>query len=85
MPPPQEEPLDLSTAVGWCHGCGKRRVLCAFGQCVACHVGSERRETPDDQAGYLCCGWWATGRLEEAWLCPTCGREVNAAAGNGRA
>jgi hypothetical protein len=72
---PQEEPLDLSPDVGWCRGCQQRRVLCAFGQCVQCHYSSGRqgrREAED--VGHLCCGWYATGRLEEAWRCPTCGK-----------
>ena len=52
--------------VGWCRGCGQRRVLCAFGQCVQCHYDSSkqgRREAR--QPGHLCCGWYATGKLLE--------------------
>ena len=74
--PSRDEPLDLSPDVGCCHGCGQRRVLCAFGQCVACHAYSSnqgRRELPEP-VGELCCGWFATGRLDAPWQCPTCGR-----------
>jgi hypothetical protein len=73
--PEQDEPLDLSNDVGWCRGCQQRRVLCAFGQCVACHDDSAkqgRREAED--VGHLCCGWWRTGELLESWRCPTCGK-----------
>jgi hypothetical protein len=72
---PQEEPLDLSNNVGLCRGCQQRRVLCAFGQCVQCHYysGRQGRREAHEQPGQLCCGWWATGPLEEPWTCPTCG------------
>lgn len=72
--PPQEEPLDIGGNVGWCRSCLKRRVLCAFGQCVQCHETDEHRRGRDDTAGHLCCGWYATGTLDAPWSCPTCGR-----------
>ena len=71
---PQDEPLDLSNAVGWCRSCLKRRVLCVFGQCVQCHETDEHRQVRDETAGHLCCGWWRTGELLESWRCPTCGK-----------
>ena len=75
-PPPQDEPLDLSNDVGWCRCCGKRRVLCAFGQCVACHDHETRGSVLEEEPGHLCCGWWRTGPLEADWQCPSCGRVV---------
>jgi hypothetical protein len=73
---PQEEPLDIGGNIGWCQGCGNRRVLCAFGQCVVCHYDSARAPKQDlpEKVGELCCGWFATGRLDTLWVCPTCGR-----------
>jgi hypothetical protein len=73
---PQEEPLDIGANLGWCHGCGKRRVLCQFGQCVVCHYDSARgpKQDPQEAAGELCCGWYATGKLDGPWTCPTCQR-----------
>lgn len=72
VPERQESALDISNDVGWCRSCLKRRVLCAFGQCVACHETDEHRRGRDDTVGHLCCGWWRTGPLEESWVCPTC-------------
>jgi len=73
--PAQEEPLDLGGNLGWCHGCGKRRVLCVFGTCVACHEGDGARgNVPVEEPGHLCHGWYATGKLDTPWSCPTCGR-----------
>jgi hypothetical protein len=75
--PPQDEPLDLSNDVNWCRGCGQRRVLCAFGQCVQCHYDSSKQgwlKAKGDTARHLCCDWWGTGALREAWRCPTCGK-----------
>ena len=75
---PQDEPLDLSSDVGLCSCCGQRRVLCAFGQCIACHYDSSKQGRRDicETVGELCCGWYATGPLFEAWVCPTCQRVV---------
>ena len=74
--PPQEEPLDLAKDVGLCSCCGQRRVLCAFGQCLACHYDSSKQGRRDirETVGELCCGWYATGALDAPWSCPTCGR-----------
>ena len=73
---PQDEPFDLSNDVGPCRGCGQRRVLCAFGQCVQCHDASKTCCGPEQEPGELCCGWWRTGTLEADWQCPSCGRVV---------
>ena len=74
---PQDEPLELSTDVGWCRSCLKRRVLCAFGQCVACHYDSSKQGRREENAGHLCCGWWATSSFTDRWVCPTCGKVLN--------
>ena len=68
----QDEQLELSNDVGWCRSCLKRRVLCQFSLCVQCHDTDQPRRGRDDTAGHLCCGWWKTGELLEAWVCPTC-------------
>ena len=74
--PPQDEPLDFLQSAALCRGCGQHRVLCAFGQCVACHYDSSKQGRLDrhEPVGELCCGWYATGKLDEPWTCPTCRR-----------
>ena len=74
---PQDEPLELSTDVGWCRGCSQRRVLCAFAMCVQCHDASKTCCGPAQEPGELCCGWWATSTFTDCWVCPTCGRVLN--------
>ena len=72
---PQDEPLELSNNVNWCRSCLKRRVLCAFGQCVACH---ERRAPPRwrrDTRGICAVAGgkqgssWNVGRVRRAERC----------------
>lgn len=70
---PQEEPLDLSTDVGRCRTCHRRRVLCAFGQCVGCHHQESWGRVPQEEPRHLCCGWYATASFPEIWVCPSCG------------
>ena len=76
MPHTPQEPLDLSPDVGLCSCCGQRRVLCAFGQCIACHYDSAKQGRRDvrEAALELCCGWFVTGALDALWTRPTCGR-----------
>jgi hypothetical protein len=69
-----QEPIDLSPDVGLCSSCGQRRPLCRWHQCVQCHAGPEMGQAPPEQAGELCCGWYASGRFTERWVCPDCGR-----------
>jgi hypothetical protein len=72
--PEQDEPLDIGGNLGWCRHCQKRRALCEFAMCVACHVERRPGVGHEAQAGELCCGWWATGSFTEIWTCPTCGK-----------
>jgi hypothetical protein len=41
-----------------------------------CHYDAARGPKQDTQeaAGELCCGWYATGKLDGPWTCPTCQR-----------
>jgi hypothetical protein len=74
--PEQDEPLDIGGNLGWCRGCGLRRVLCSMGLCTSCHQTHPPAGRADDQPGHLCHGWYATGPLLEPWTCPTCLRVV---------
>jgi len=63
-PPPPDELPPHGDTIGVCYGCGQRRVLCAFGQCVMCHVDSSKqgRLEPVEQGAKGCASPRIPGR-----------------------